>query len=80
MMDTEADYNEGTAQYIAIEAMLHAVDRTVTPWLIVAGHRPMYLSSKYPEPSADVSFSPPMPPSRPSGVNDIHARAADLGA
>lgn len=53
MMDTEADYNEGTAQYAAIEAMLHAVDRSVTPWLIVAGHRPMYLSSKYPEPSAD---------------------------
>ena len=35
----------GSAQYAFIAADLAAVDRARTPWLLVGGHRPMYISS-----------------------------------
>ena len=35
----------GTEQYDFIVADLKAVNRSVTPWLIVGGHRPFYISS-----------------------------------
>ena len=42
MMDTEMECGPGSAQYAFFESDLAAVDRKVTPWVIFAGHRPMY--------------------------------------
>ncbi len=51
MMSTEHDFSAGSAQLADLDAMLGAVDRAAHPWLIVAGHRPMYNEGKWPEPS-----------------------------
>jgi len=45
MMDTEMSAAAGSAQLAFFEADLAAVDRSVTPWVIFSGHRPMYSSS-----------------------------------
>jgi len=45
MFSTEHDFNKGSEQYNYIQKSLLAVDRGVTPWVIVAGHRPMYIDS-----------------------------------
>ena len=45
MMDTETTAAAGTEQLAFVAADLAAVDRRVTPWVIVGGHRPMYSSS-----------------------------------
>ena len=42
MMSTEHDFEEGSAQYKAIRRYLRKVDRTVTPWVIIGGHRYSY--------------------------------------
>ena len=47
VMSTEHDFTPGSPQYAWIERALANVDRTVTPWLMVAGHRPMYVDSDY---------------------------------
>eukprot|EP00164_Ancoracysta_twista_P016898 GFYU01028567.1.p1 GENE.GFYU01028567.1~~GFYU01028567.1.p1 ORF type:complete len:355 (+),score=133.72 GFYU01028567.1:160-1065(+) len=48
MMSTEHDFTKGSKQNQWLEADLKAVDRSVTPWVVVGGHRPMY-SSEEPE-------------------------------
>ena len=45
MMSTETNYKRGSAQYKFIEQDLSSVDRSKTPWVIFAGHRPMYIDS-----------------------------------
>ncbi len=45
IIDTEHDFTVGSAQYNFIVKDLQSVDRSITPWLIVAGHRPQYISS-----------------------------------
>ena len=40
------NYTQGSPQYAWLDATLGAVDRSVTPWVVVAGHRPMYSSDK----------------------------------
>ena len=35
----------GSAQYEWLAATLREVDRSVTPWLVVMGHRPGYVDS-----------------------------------
>lgn len=35
----------GSEQHAFVLSDLAAVDRTKTPWLVVGGHRPMYISS-----------------------------------
>lgn len=60
LMSTEQNFQEGTEQYNWLISDLAAVDRyykfdwdfdwlinyrTKTPWLIFAGHRPMYVDS-----------------------------------
>jgi hypothetical protein len=45
LISTEHNFDHGSDQYNWLERDLHAVDRTITPWLIVAGHRPMYIDS-----------------------------------
>eukprot|EP00474_Spongospora_subterranea_P010166 CRZ10624.1 hypothetical protein [Spongospora subterranea] len=49
VMSTEHDFSKGSEQYDFIANDLMNVDRVKTPWLIVAGHRPMYVDT-----SADI--------------------------
>jgi hypothetical protein len=49
MIATELHVAPGTAQYRWIENDLKSVDRTVTPWIIFTGHRPMYTAAAYNE-------------------------------
>jgi len=46
-MSTEQPFAPGSSQYEFIVADLERVDRSVTPWLIVGGHRPFYVSTTY---------------------------------
>ena len=46
-MSTEHDYDVGSPQYTWLEQDLSSVDRTVTPFVIVYGHHPMYSSNSY---------------------------------
>jgi hypothetical protein len=39
MTSTEHEFQQGTAQHSFIEADLAAVNRSRTPWVILAGHR-----------------------------------------
>jgi len=47
MMSTEHDYTPGSRQYKWLESNLKSVDRKVTPFVIIAGHRAMYCSEMY---------------------------------
>jgi hypothetical protein len=42
MMNTEFDLSAGSDQFVWIEEDLSSVDRSVTPWVLVAGHRQLY--------------------------------------
>lgn len=42
MIGTEMEVGPGSSQYIWLEATLSAVNRSVTPFVLLAGHRPMY--------------------------------------
>lgn len=46
-MSTEHDYTIDSAQYLWLENDLKNVNRTLTPWVIFGGHRPMYINSDY---------------------------------
>lgn len=46
VMSTEHDYSPGTAQHAWLENDLKAVNRKVTPWVVITGHRPMYTSQE----------------------------------
>lgn len=43
---TEHDFRQGSLQYNWIEKDLRSVNRSVTPWVIVGGHRHMYTSEE----------------------------------
>lgn len=45
MMFTEVPCGSGSMQYDFLAADLASVNRTVTPWVIFLGHRPMYSCS-----------------------------------
>ncbi|XP_003387473.1 PREDICTED: probable inactive purple acid phosphatase 27 [Amphimedon queenslandica] len=45
LMSTEIDFTVNSVQYNWLKDHLSSVDRSVTPWLIFAGHRPMYIDS-----------------------------------
>jgi hypothetical protein len=47
MMSTEHDYTPGSVQYAWLEQDLQQVDRSVTPWVVLNGHRPMYCSENF---------------------------------
>ncbi|EDO47589.1 predicted protein, partial [Nematostella vectensis] len=47
MMSTEHNFTRGSRQYKWIENDLRNVDRSVTPWVLIGGHRAMYTSQKY---------------------------------
>jgi acid phosphatase type 7 len=42
MLNSEIEVNPGSAQFDFLNSTLTAVDRTVTPWVVIAMHRPMY--------------------------------------
>jgi hypothetical protein len=44
VISTEHDLSPATAQHRWLTADLASVNRTLTPWLLVAGHRPLYFS------------------------------------
>jgi len=44
-MSTEDDFRNTSTQYQWLLQDLAAVDRSVTPWIIFSGHRPMYIDS-----------------------------------
>lgn len=48
MMSTEHNFTVGSRQYQWLENDLASVNRNVTPWIILAGHRPMYCSIDVP--------------------------------
>ena len=47
-ISTEHSLSPGSVQYTWLERELESVDRETTPWLIVTGHRSMYISAVYP--------------------------------
>jgi hypothetical protein len=46
IMSTEHNFTKGSIQYQYLEKDLRNVNRSKTPWLLIAGHRPMYVYSK----------------------------------
>ena len=44
-MSTEHTFDPASPQYTFLEDHLRSVDRSITPWLVFAGHRPMYIDS-----------------------------------
>ena len=44
MMSTEHNFTQGSPQYEWMENDLKNVNRSLTPWIVIAGHRPMYTS------------------------------------
>lgn len=46
-LSTEHDYSECSEQYLWLDDDLASVDRTKTPWIILNGHRAMYVSSTF---------------------------------
>jgi len=50
LMSTEHNFTEGSPQYSFLESHLACVNRSVTPWVVFAGHRPMYCDSVDPTP------------------------------
>ena len=42
---TEWDFTTGSPQWTFLKNALASVDRSVTPWAVLASHRPMYISS-----------------------------------
>lgn len=47
MMSTEHDFSPDSTQYRWLEDDLKKVDRNLTPWVVLGGHRPMYNSVWY---------------------------------
>jgi hypothetical protein len=57
-MSTEHDFREGSEQHDWLESDLQSVDRAATPWVILNGHRAMYVNSHYAGPAySDVEVS-----------------------
>ncbi|XP_064404192.1 uncharacterized protein LOC135349586 [Halichondria panicea] len=58
LMSTEHNFTVGSPQYNYMKARLSMVDRSKTPWLVFAGHRPMYIDSTNDSPkSGDLPVS-----------------------
>ena len=46
-INTEADITPGSPQHEWLARDLASVNRSVTPWIVLGGHRPMYIDSTY---------------------------------
>lgn len=56
IISSEHDFTVGSAQHSWLGATLAAVDRSVTPWLILTSHRPMYIDSDFSAgPTSDIT-------------------------
>lgn len=44
MMSTEHNFTQGSPQYEWMGKDLKNVNRSLTPWIVIAGHRAMYTS------------------------------------
>ncbi|KAL9249440.1 putative inactive purple acid phosphatase 24 [Drosera capensis] len=62
VISTEHDWRVGTEQYNWIQSDLASVNRANTPWLIFAGHRPMYTSIPAAFLNADARFTKAIEP------------------
>ena len=58
---TEDDFRLGSPQWQWLQATLGAIDRSVTPFVVVSMHRPMYIAS--------TQTHPTHPPARPPATN-----------
>lgn len=47
IMSTEQNFLKGSVQNLWLQEALAKVDRTVTPYLVFGGHRPMYIDSAW---------------------------------
>ena len=56
MMSSEHDWVEGSEQYQWLEQDLKAVDRSITPWIVVTAHRMMYSTQLCEESDYNVSL------------------------
>ncbi|THG04886.1 hypothetical protein TEA_010127 [Camellia sinensis var. sinensis] len=56
VISTEHDWSQNSEQYDWMNKDMASVDRSKTPWIIFAGHRPMYSSSSGILPSVDNNF------------------------
>eukprot|EP00595_Chromulina_sp_UTEXLB2642_P000140 CAMPEP_0196762356 /NCGR_PEP_ID=MMETSP1095-20130614/1766_1 /TAXON_ID=96789 ORGANISM="Chromulina nebulosa, Strain UTEXLB2642" /NCGR_SAMPLE_ID=MMETSP1095 /ASSEMBLY_ACC=CAM_ASM_000446 /LENGTH=371 /DNA_ID=CAMNT_0042113033 /DNA_START=1060 /DNA_END=2175 /DNA_ORIENTATION=+ len=55
-MSTEHNFTYRSPQYLWLENDLQSVNRTITPWIVFGGHRPMYINSNYGgSPSSDIA-------------------------
>jgi hypothetical protein len=46
-MSTEHNFTVGSKQYLFIKQDLENVDKSLTPWIVFIGHRPMYVNSNW---------------------------------
>jgi hypothetical protein len=46
-ISTEHNFTVGSSQYLWLKNDLANVNRSLTPWIIFGGHRPMYINSNY---------------------------------
>jgi len=54
LMSTEHNFTQGSEQWDFLSTDLSGVDRARTPWVVVGGHRPMYIdSTNYDKPAGD---------------------------
>jgi hypothetical protein len=63
VMSTEHDFGPGSPQFEFIANDFEAVDRVVTPWLVLLAHRPFYVDSEGPG-------AGPCPPKQTSHCNN----------
>ena len=49
VFSTEHNFTVGSPMYRWLERDLKSLDRKLTPWVIVVGHRPMYFIEQYPD-------------------------------
>ena len=48
-ISTEHDFRRGSPQYAWLVNDLQLINRTLSPWVVFSGHRPMYINSVYNE-------------------------------
>ena len=58
VLATETDFSISSSQWIWLKTTLQAIDRKITPFIIVSAHRPMYIDSTYSgNPTADAEVA-----------------------
>ena len=69
---TEHDFSVGSEQYSFLEKELLSSDRKRTPWLVVVGHRPIYIDSNFSGRAAPKgNVAPPAATEAPLNASDV---------